>query len=536
MVSHLLDSRSKKLLTKNSATSASLFKKLLEKNLKNDLLVPDVRLLAMRDFFLESLTSEESLLSWISEIGKKESSNPYHYLDLWREVLSILCLWKKRGLSCAPKSSFVTDCVITAACKKMVNSVLTSGFWKEFQLSSAFAALASFLLGEDKRPYLKQMGNGIALLETGDHFLDGATLDPTLLAELYVLWIYLAFLLKEESLLIAGLRGGYFLLSLCDQEGLPFQALWTKEEKYHPIYRSLLYFHLFTLTAHCTQDPKMDGAAEKLYMELEQEAISSKIDLNSLSFLYPLLASVFSLEEMSPFCSIDEPFALTELSRPLSFMKVEFLRYDFVGTASGVNTGLFTLHKKNLKIINFGPQFFPLSDPSRFGLYRTADQTSTPFTDLLMEKKEGNFRFKGWSRLVDPERSLARNISFSSAFPGKEWIYFDLCGGQKEITLSTQFFHRKDSIPLYLVFYVSSDQLHVGGGEDLFPKSLQRYKGKALPIILQKEEEKLELISMMEGEMELIPLGGYRHFWGADFLISFPIMPSLSNYSWKIIL
>lgn len=536
MVSHLLDSRSKKLLTKNSASSASLFKRFLEKDLKNGLLVPDVRLLAVRGFFSGSLPSEESLLSWISGIEKKESTAPYHYLDLWREVLSILCLWKKRELPCATKSNFVADCGITAACRKIVSSLLTSGFWKEFQLSSAFTALASFLLGEDKKPYLKQMGNGIALLETGDHFLDGATLDPTLLAELYILWIYLAFLLKEESLLIAGLRGGYFLLSLCDREGAAFQALWTKEEKYQPIYRSLLYFHLFTLTAHCTKDPKMDGAAEKLYGELEQEAISSKIDLSSLLFLYPLLVSVFPLEEMNPFCSVDEPFALTELSRPLSFIKVEFLKYDFIGTASGVNTGLFTLHKKNLKIINFGPQFFPLSDPSRFGLYRTVDQTSTPFTDLLMEKKEGSFRFKGWSRLVDPERSLARDISFSPAFPGKEWIYFDLCGDQREIALSIQFFHRSDSIPLCLVFYVSSDQLHVGGREGLFPKSLQRYKGKALPIILQKGGEKLELIPMIEGEMELIPLGGYRHFWGADFLISFPIVPSLPTYSWKIIL
>jgi hypothetical protein len=92
----------------------------------------------------------------------------------------------------------------------------------------------------------------------------------------------------------------------------------------------------------------------------------------------------------------------------------------------------------------------------------------------------------------------------------------------QKLTLSCLLQEDRPKENLAMVFYVRCDQLVIGGKTTLQAGALERYQGKAVPLELRSGNEKI-FIEPSDQEMQIIPLAGGEHFWGAHFLIAFPM-------------
>ena len=171
---------------------------------------------------------------------------------------------------------------------------------------------------------------------------------------------------------------------------------------------------------------------------------------------------------------------------------------------SGWNSGVFSYHKNHAAIVNAGPQTAPLDDLEKFGIDRTCSLTSRTFNEITWEKTAFNFRLKGWTKI----------------FAHPAWMQIDANYEVQKLKLSCLLQEDRPSDDLAMVFYAKGDQLVIGGKETLQAGSLERYQGKAVPLELIAEDEKIFIEPEVDQEMQIIPLAGGEYFWGAHFLIA----------------
>jgi hypothetical protein len=153
----------------------------------------------------------------------------------------------------------------------------------------------------------------------------------------------------------------------------------------------------------------------------------------------------------------------------------------------------------------------PLDDLEKFGIDRTCSLTSRTFNEITWEKTQFNFRMKGWTKL----------------FAHPAWMQIEAYFEAQKFKLSCRLQEDRPSENLAMVFYLKGDQLVIGGKETLQGGSLERYQGKAVPLELIAEDEKIFIEPLFDQEMQIIPLAGGDHFWGAHFLIAFPLSETL---------
>ena len=79
---------------------------------------------------------------------------------------------------------------------------------------------------------------------------------------------------------------------------------------------------------------------------------------------------------------------------------------------------------------------------------------------------------------------------------------------------------------LSMVLFLKCDKLILGGKHHLETGTLETYDGKALTLELQGPTEKMVLHPDPALSMKVIPLAGGDHFWGAQFLVAFPLQGS----------
>jgi hypothetical protein len=185
---------------------------------------------------------------------------------------------------------------------------------------------------------------------------------------------------------------------------------------------------------------------------------------------------------------------------------------------SGWNSGVFSYHKNYAAIVNAGPQLAPLDDLEKFGVNRTCSITSRNFNEITWEKTAFNFRMKGWTKI----------------FAHPAWLQIEAHYEAQKLHLSCHLQEGQPSENLAMVFYARGDRLVIGGKETLQAGSLERYQGKSLPLELQAENEKIFIEPLVEQEMQIIPLAGGDHFWGAHFLIAFPLSEGKDFFQYLI--
>lgn len=164
----------------------------------------------------------------------------------------------------------------------------------------------------------------------------------------------------------------------------------------------------------------------------------------------------------------------------------------------GECTSLGAILSPRVEVRAFGPQAFPLSVSSGFGIRpikHHQNRWGSPFAmpDVWFEAK---------MRAKVPEEMI-----------------FDL-----------SFIGLKLDAPLAFSFYVHADSAQVGG-VSVKTKSLERYFGDAQPVLFGSN---LEIKSDSEGKMEVIPLAGSGCFWDCEYLLAFEIHPLNSKCCFSV--
>jgi hypothetical protein len=384
-----------------------------------------------------------------------------------------------------------------AGLKKRLGSLLLQRYPSDIQLPHAYLALLTHLLKfEPLAIESQQMPNGATCLDALGFIKGGQLPEPAQLAELASLWMILGVHLKKEALIYAGLKAALWQTHTLDHRGLPHFSLWSRASTFRPSTLSSSNHLLFTLAYRLTSDPGFNLAAQ----------IQKHYGWDPVSLPGKLLTLI--PEKLStPLKLSFKPFA-EEMT--VGLMKFMTPQSSMACSLSGWNSGVFSYHKNHAAIVNAGPQLAPLDDLEKFGIDRTCSLTSRTFNEITWEKTAFDFRMKGWTKI----------------FAHPAWMQIEAYYEAQKLKLSCRLQEDRPHDGLAMVFYAKGDQLVIGGKETLQAGSLERYKGKAVPLELRAEDEKIFIEPLTESgadqEMQIIPLAGGEHFWGAHFLIAFP--------------
>jgi hypothetical protein len=206
-------------------------------------------------------------------------------------------------------------------------------------------------------------------------------------------------------------------------------------------------------------------------------------------------------------------------SYPISFEKglgATFYKYDslsFLFSLSGIGTGFCSLEKNGIEISSIGPQFLPLGEMRKFGLFRTALAKENLFKDLKIDRGDSYINFQGWTRLCSAASEELR--------PGQSWIHLQVLAEKSSLNLSVKRIDFFDFSELYLVFFVKAEKVVIDKTFHLHPHTLDRYEGKSASLSFQKGKGSISLGSDSEVNMQVIPLSGKDHFWGSQFLVAY---------------
>lgn len=466
--------------------------------------------------------SEATIFSLIEECQALSVEGPQDSILFYQKLLTIILL-----IPYMKGSNPTFDLHV----EELLKRGKREGYWSTLQLPTALCALSTFLsTGVYERLETQQLEKGGVLLDSGSHIFDGNVIKPFETTLIALIWLYLGWANHDEETLNAGLKTAEFCINLCDKEGVPFQGLWTRESEYNSLRLHSSLALLFSIASHIRLSSKMNVMKEMLYEKLEKETLD---DSEPLTFL---LAMKFRelIETGTSYPEVERTVTVHDIDQSLGFLRYEYEDLSMACSVCGVSTGLGAIHKNGMHIVSFGPHFYPLADSESFGIYRTSNGSREGFKDLTMERSEDSCQFRGWSRLIMPGSPHVSKQNFSFAHPGDQWLFFDIKAEKENLEVGIRLDKCIDETPLTFTFFISADEACIEGQNKLLPGSLERFQGENAPINLIKDGKITTIQPSFEGEMQVIPLAGKKHFWSADFLLAFPLTEKLKLYSWHI--
>ena len=78
------------------------------------------------------------------------------------------------------------------------------------------------------------------------------------------------------------------------------------------------------------------------------------------------------------------------------------------------------------------------------------------------------------------------------------------------------------------------DKVVVGDGYILEPATLDRYIGEEASISLKSGSQAFNIQSDGKGQLEVVPLAGNDHFWGADFMLAYSFPSDCKSITWDM--
>lgn len=182
---------------------------------------------------------------------------------------------------------------------------------------------------------------------------------------------------------------------------------------------------------------------------------------------------------------------------------------------SGCKSGMGAFLLGDYGVLNFGPQLPPLGDCKGFGLAGRGQK---------IEASPSTLRYL--CRLAAPhERDTGIPWIEDSGYSGS-WVE-TLCDfGEDSLEVECAIKGYRSLCDYIFVFFIKAQACFVAGSHKLNPCSLDCYQGPAQSITMHG------VTLTPEGgfdSMEVRPLAGDVHCWGADFLVSLAINPSKSQ-------
>ncbi|MCB1106645.1 MAG: hypothetical protein KDK76_00945 [Chlamydiia bacterium] len=473
----------------------TFFSKLQEVNCGFDLLSQ-----AVSAYLKGEERGEALLFSLIEGCENLPLETPENVTDFYQALVAIL---------------FMEPSGVDQKIEALIAKGKVEGFWNSFPLHKGYQSLAEYLFCGKCDPFeVKQLERGGVLQEGEMHAFERHIPNPQENGLLALVCLYLGWALKNEELIQKGIKLTEFCLSLCDAQGELFEGLWVKESQYKNSKQQEVFALLFSVVNHIVLSSKMQMIAENFFEKRQGKDPFISLFAKGFQNLIDAKVSV---------TKIHEGITLYDQDQSLGYVRYQTGNLSLACSASGVNTGLGTLHKGGIHITSFGPHYPPLADSNYYGIFRPSNGSREGFKDITIESEEERVRFKGWTRVIEN----------SSTSPGAEWLFFDIEGEGEKIHLKTRRSQCEEISPLYFVFFVTAEKVQVGERE-FFPKALDRFRGKCHKILFERGEEKMIIDPHFNGEMEVIPLAGREHFWSADFLLAFPMREKMCPYSWNV--
>ena len=382
-------------------------------------------------------------------------------------------------------------------------------------LNKVSKAIFGFLLHGKKEDFnLAFSESGFLLIENFSEGSEDLLFHPRKDAQLGVLSLFYAILTQNSSLLLQAIQLGKIQKAYFEPAKKIFSGVFIKEEEFSEswiLFINALFFWILSLFENETGFEELyKNLSSQLKLELKESPYFSSI-------LYPALYAYLEKSKKLNFSStILEKSAL---SYPISFEKglgATFYKYDSLSalfSLSGIGTGFCSLEKNGIEISSIGPQFLPLGEMRKYGLFRTALCKENLFRDLKIDRADSYINFQGWTRLSSDTSEELR--------PGKGWMHLQALAEKSSLHLAVKWIDFFDSSELYLVFFVKAEKVIIDKTFHLHPHTLDRYEGKSASLSFQKAKGSISVASDSEINMQVIPLSGKDHFWGSQFLVAY---------------
>jgi hypothetical protein len=473
--------------------------------------------LALREVLGHRPNSPELLEQLRNECLNIQIETKEEYLKFAKSCLALLLLYDQNFFSPEKKIEFFSSLYL---------KLCEVQYPEEWQLATLYKALIGLLLGEKVEDiYLHVMESGVTLREYKGHFPEEHLPHFIKNGELAVLGLILSSLTSNPVLLKKTLKLVYWLASFLQEDTMFPEGLWMKEDEYSLSSLCFINALAFQGTSALVSSPSIDQAYH--FLQKKIEGFTPRI-LSSLESVYPLLqlflmkclqesslTEKMSMELKEIQIESERQHALKPHDQYLGYGGYQYDDFSCYCSASGVGSGYACLRKGSVDIVSIGPHFPLLGEMKNYGIYRTPMMKQTPFKDIKMEKSTTAFSFKGWTRVIQ-ENSL-------SLRPGDCWIYIDLQAKGKRCEMQVRWMNGKATPELLLAFFVKADKVIIDKSYHLQPHTLDRYQGKATEVCFQKKESSLQIKNKEKCLVQVVPLAGDNHFWGAQFLVAYAL-------------
>jgi len=347
-------------------------------------------------------------------------------------------------------------------------------------------------------------------------------------AELAVIAFHLARLHSNPDWLKSAFDMANWHLELLDADYEPFVGLYCMEEDYSAEALTYLYASLFATAETFGAGAFISAAALKFRARLKDKRATRKNRGLYLLLLESILPQAEGAQNKIP--------AFKDLQLKTSYQG-SFAAFRAASQSvqlglQGASSGMGAFHAQNVQVRTFGFQQAPLGELFGFGL--------DPVSQDIASKAVISFpplNIKGKCRLAPEGRKSDQLRTFRSSLPSTVWADCEMRFDEKSGLTCQGRLYPLLNLPetLYFSFYVSADSLSQGGGVIAHGGLQKRVLSPDVPFSMVSGSSELQLkLSKGFKEVEVIPLGGEDHFWGAKFLIACRFEPQSEEFSFHL--
>ncbi len=467
--------------------------------------------------FIEDVSVDSSSFAAVLQIPY-----PTHYKSVW----GLVGEWQRTLiLSLLLRELRLLDTYSPLLMERII-SLSAIVVWDEFQLVTAYKAIVSLLLGQPvKKIKVIQSPSGSAPLEGGGHWSWACIPHPSFHAELGSLWDLYSVLSSDSSYLAAAEKLAQWQQHTLDVNHAPFIGLFSNEGDISEEGLLLRNYTLFSLVGRSSNRSDMAFLAEKQLEKLQDATFEDE------GFFFPLatiLEKIYAL-----YGDIRTTFQLpsTFHDPDTTLLGYRSKKVSVVASLSGGGSGMGCFHFDDIQVVNFGPQHLPLGECLGFGLEGIPSDIQTSDSH-----DESSFSLRGIARLKSRIDSNAQHQSLANFREGEHagiWLDTKIQFEKEKLAIDISLHHLFNP-EIAFVFFVKSRFCTVDGKQKIYPRSFTHYQGDVARIDLHGNEEILTIEAKNPHEVHLVPLGGGKNFWGADFLIAYICSDKQKNYQWSI--
>lgn len=470
---------------------------------QKSVLVHRQNLIALVDHLVEQRPVDEPLFRDVFyPTVEKIPKDPLEWID----TLRTLFLLSLAGTDRSDFNSYKTVLI------DLIHKVKGDRACPKIQLIEAYEALIKFQCGipsEDLIPVVRE--GGAAPFEPEGHLPWGQTTQGEYHAELGLVWFLLGKFLQKSYFDEAAKQVAIWEIKVSKADHTPFPGLFCQESDYDPDGIKAAQMLLFKMTGlpYCPGDISRN---------------------NHLLFVY--------LDKITPGNTLKPqalPKAFVDRSMNLCGWRDPDLSLFF--TTAGGGTGLGGFSYRSIEVLAYAPQTHPLNEAYGFGI------NTLPRNELKchMSQESREITSRGLCRLTDvalqPEATSWNNFRVGNS--PHCWLEVSQALKENKIEIETILRAIDEPPDLTFTFFVKACAVKMDQIEAL-PNQLRHFEMEISTLEIIGENCSIRLFQHIDNipldryNVELIPLGGNRAFWGADFLISFPYSKQGTRNRWTL--